>query len=321
MTSANISRDEQYALVYQGIAAVAANCDGAFQQDGVGFNGQDTKFGKRIAAVPFEMWTDDVKEEAARIALTYKQQILAYTGVDVAQLDVVREANDWDTVNAKRGLTNHSLTNHNAREQARGFAKISRRQVRVRDEQCLVFDFPFDAELKDQLKAAARVQWNPGDKTWEIGHLGVTPELAALAKANFVDITPEAAAMLDAAPAAPAVAPKPVVHGYIVNGEVVFDFPYNAAQKDAIKGAGARWNGADKTWRVRTTDPKATDVVAAARQVGLTVATEVDVALGGAQKAAEVKLDRKATLVAASRISKPSELPVEFLALVAEAVA
>src|SRR5215831_8068279 len=102
--------DQQYELVYQGIVEVASRCDGAQSLDGVGFNGQDTKFGKRIAAVPFSEWTDDVKVEAARISLTYKQQILNYIGVDVATLDVVRQA---------AGLR----TNHIARNQARQYER------------------------------------------------------------------------------------------------------------------------------------------------------------------------------------------------------
>lgn len=310
MTSATditaLPREDQYALVYAGIQAVAANCDGAVTEDGVGFNGQDTKFGKRIASVPFDMWTDDVKVEAARIALTYKAQILSYIGVDMFELAVVKEA------------TGHS-TNRQARDDARGYERATRRQVRVRDIDVVVFDFPFDGALKDALKAAGRVQWNPEDKTWEIARQALTPELVKVAVANFIDITPEAQAAFDNVGTAKPAAMKP--HGFMVSGEVVFDFPYNPGQKDAIKAAGARWNGADKTWRVRADSPSATAVVAAAKQVGLTVAKEVDVAVGAGQKDAGVKLDRKATLVGASRLSRPQDVSPEFLALVQAAVA
>lgn len=304
---AALPREEQYALVYAGITSVAAVCDGAVQQDGVGFNGQDTKFGKRIASVPFEMWTDDVKEEAARIALTYKAQIQAYLGVDVAELAVVREAN---------GLQ----TNHTARDDARRFERMHRRQVRIRDIDVVVFDFPFDAALKDELKAAGRVRWNPEDKTWEIARSGLTPELVKVAKANFVDITEEAQEAFDRALAAPTAPAKPKVHGYMLSDQIVFSFPYNPGQKDAIKAAGARWEGSDKTWRVSLSSPKAAAVVAAAREVGLTVATEVDSALGGAQKAAGAELDKRTVLLTASRVSRPNEVSPEFLVLVAQAI-
>src|SRR5215472_13118029 len=102
--------EEQYELVYQGIVAVAARCDGAQTQDRVGFNGQDTHFGRRIASVPFDQWTEDVKAEAARIANTYQVQILSYTGIDVSDLQVVRDALG-------------AGTNHIARDDARGYER------------------------------------------------------------------------------------------------------------------------------------------------------------------------------------------------------
>jgi hypothetical protein len=324
MTSATdtaaLSPDDQYRLVYAGIWAVAANCDGAREQDGVGFNGQDTKFGKRIASVDYDMWTDDVKVEAARIALTYKAQILAYTGLDISTLDVVREANDLQGAKRKS-----ALTNHDARDQARQFERraeaADQRVITLSPEglRAIWFKFPFDAEIKDAVKAAG-ARWNGQDKVWWIPQGPVTPEVAAIAAKWFRVLS--CAEQFFTAPAAAPVAPaKPAVHGYMISDQIVFDFPYNPGQKDAIKAAGARWNGADKTWRVKASDPKAPAVVAAARQVGLVVATEVESALGGAVKAASVKLDRKATLVGASRLSRPQDVSPEFLALVAAAVA
>lgn len=322
MTSANdLSRDEQYRLVYQGICAVAANCDGAIDQDGVGFNGQDTKFGRRIAAVGFEDWTDAVKEEAARIALTYKAQIAAYTGIDVAQIDVVREANDLFN-----GPRNPIDMRRQARDDARTFEKRAKatgeRTIECSPEnlRAIWFRFPFDAEIKDALKAQG-AKWNGHDKVWWIPQAPVTPEIARIAEKWFTKIDPAVRQFFETpAEAAPAAPAKLAVHGYVLNNEVVFNFPYNPVQKDAVKAAGARWEGSDKTWRVRLDSPKAGAVVAAARSVGLNVTKEVDVALGGAAKVAAVQLDRGATLVAASRVSRPSELSPEFLALVNQAI-
>lgn len=311
-----MDRNDQYQLVYAGIAAVAANCDGAMERDGVGFNGQDTKFGRRIAMVPFEDWTDAVKEEAARISLTYRQQILAYTGVDVAKLDVVREANDFDT-------------NHQARDDARTF---ERRAAAAENRRCFLspeqyrsvwFRFDFDAEIKDALKAQG-AKWNGHDKVWWIGQGNLTPAVIEIARKWFkvergVELLFEAAESggISVKPAAPA---KPAVHGYVVNDQIVFSFPYNPGQKDAIKAAGARWESSDKTWRVRVSDPKAAAVVAAARQVGLTVAKEVDVAIGGSAQAEAVKLDRRTLLLRTSTVSRPGEVDPQFEQLVMAAV-
>jgi hypothetical protein len=315
MTSANLPRDEQYRLVYQAICAVSAHCDGAISEDGVGFNGQDTKFGKRIASVPFEAWTDDVKVEAARIALTYKQQILAYLGFDIFELEVVKEA------------TGHG-TNHQARDDARSYERQGGFHV-VLNAGILEFRFKYNPALSDELKRHTMgARWMPKpDNFWSVPVAKQLPGFVAWVRDPQLKfrISPEAQAALDQilthTPEQVKVAAegtKP--HGYMLSDEIVFSFPYNPGQKDAIKAAGARWEGSDKTWRVRVDNPKAAAVVAAARQVGLRVAAEVDVALGGAVKAAEAKLDRAATLVAASRVSRPEELPAEFEQLVMAAL-
>lgn len=129
MTPATHTHPEtEYRQVYAAICAIATRCDGALSDDGVGFNGQDTHFGRRIASVPFEDWTPEVRAEAARIAGRYATQAETYTGVDVRQLDVVREAQGRPTI-------------HAARDQARGFerrargaAKIEQRKAEVRPD-------------------------------------------------------------------------------------------------------------------------------------------------------------------------------------------
>ena len=93
MTTTDTFVEDQYRTVYAGIAAVAAKCDGAVDDDGVGFNGQDTKFGRRIAAIPFDQWTDEIKVEAARISARYRRQIEQSLGLDITtQVDVIRAA-------------------------------------------------------------------------------------------------------------------------------------------------------------------------------------------------------------------------------------
>src|SRR5258708_3450550 len=91
--------EQEYQLVYDAIRAVAARCDGAMNEDFQGFNGIDTHYGRRVASVPFEAWTDDVKVESARIILTYKEQVGRYIpGLDVSQLEVVRAARGLKTL-------------------------------------------------------------------------------------------------------------------------------------------------------------------------------------------------------------------------------
>lgn len=321
MTSATdlsaLPREEQYALVYAGICAVASNCDGAITEDGVGFNGQDTKFGKRIASVPFESWTDDVKLEAARIANTYQKQILSYLGVEIQLLPVVREAMGKDT-------------NRQARDDARDFERRAFHITVSDDGAALEFRFKYNPSLSDELKRHSMgARWLPDPvKAWSVP---VTQHPGFVAwvrdpKLKF-RFSPEAVAVLDTIAAAPAPKAKPVEskpQGYMISDEAVFQLAgirnFNEA-KDAVKAAGARYEPSDKTWRVRVISPKAPAVVAAARQAGLIVAKEVDVAVGAGQQAAGVKLDRGAVLVGASRCSRPGEVTPEFMALVQAAVA
>lgn len=159
--------EAEYRLVHQAICAIASHCDGAISQDGQGFNGSDTKFGRRISQIPFESWTSEIKEEAARIlGNTYRVQAQNWTGIDARELTVVREAAEV-------------YTNHTARDQARQAEKRlnakSQRHVSLEGGR-LVFDFPFDGQIKDQLKAAG-CRWDPSTKTWWILRAACTREI------------------------------------------------------------------------------------------------------------------------------------------------
>ena len=95
----DITPEEQYEQVYQGIREIAVRCDGARSLDMKGFNGVDTKFGRRIASVPFAQWTPEVCLEAAHIVLKYREQVMRWTDgrIDVGTLQVVRDAQDNGT--------------------------------------------------------------------------------------------------------------------------------------------------------------------------------------------------------------------------------
>src|SRR5215831_4937559 len=107
-----LSEDAQYAAVYHGMWEIASRCDGAQSKDFVGFDGTDTHYGRRVASVPFADWTQDVKEECARIIVKYRKQVLSYTGVDVTTLPVVQAQQDHGT-------------NYAARNQARRYEKLA----------------------------------------------------------------------------------------------------------------------------------------------------------------------------------------------------
>lgn len=72
--------------VQQAVRAIAATCDGAWTEDGVGFNGRDTGFGKSLAGVPDELWTPKMLHSAWRMVRTYRGQLATIHGIDFDQI-------------------------------------------------------------------------------------------------------------------------------------------------------------------------------------------------------------------------------------------
>ena len=57
------------------VHAIAIVCDWAQTRDGVGFNGQDTKFGHRLDSIPEAAWTPEMRWEAHRMLRKYSAQL------------------------------------------------------------------------------------------------------------------------------------------------------------------------------------------------------------------------------------------------------
>ncbi len=83
--------------------ALAARCDGAQEEDGQGYNGSDTNFGKRCARIPADMWDAQLAYAVHRMLRKYKGQLAAYghdldaieapaKPVDVAEADARAQA-------------------------------------------------------------------------------------------------------------------------------------------------------------------------------------------------------------------------------------
>ena len=328
----DLSAEEQYALVYQGITAVAARCDGAVSEDGVGFNGIDTHFGRRIASVPFEEWTDEIKEEAARIAATYKTQIITYIGVNLNELPVVREANEWDVVRDFSGVEpkdgavsekRGGSTNHVARDQARA---IERRQAGNK----------LIAERKAVKTADGKLalSWNSKDPDCFgalLTAVKALPGRSYSSGVNTVDFTPEAVAFieefalaadfdLEIAKAEAVVAveaekakPRVTLHPSKKDTVVIDAGGWNPDRvADAQKLPGRWFNRANKTDECDLTPA----VLTFAKKWNLVVAADVEAKLNGLQAA---KLDEQTQadmLSFASRLADPAELPPAFVAMV-----
>lgn len=301
MTShTDITIEDQHRLVYQAITAVAARCDGAVDEDGVGFNGQDTKFGRRIASVPFSEWTDEIKDEAARIALTYRKQIESYIGLDVTTLSVVNEA------------SGHANTA--ARNQARGFENLGKkaeRKARLIEGNIIALswhrkDPDCFGVLLAEVKALPGRRW-----TGSVNEVSLSAE--ALDFIERHDVAAEfdvetARTLLAAAPATPAAAPQPNV--VLDPAGVRISFPYEASAVNAVRRLpGRSYDGATKT---NTADLHPA-VLEFADEFSLVVDPAVVEAinnLGATKAAVQTEAQIRRTV---SALADPAALPAEFV--------
>mgnify|MGYP003310633573 CR=1 FL=1 len=71
MNTKTYSEEETKEAIHAAVSSIAARCDGANTEDGIGFNGSDTKFGRRAAMLPPEDWTDGITWAAYKICLLY----------------------------------------------------------------------------------------------------------------------------------------------------------------------------------------------------------------------------------------------------------
>jgi hypothetical protein len=192
--------EEQYKLVYAGIISVAQRCDGARSDDGIGFNGQDTHFGRRIASVPFEEWTQDIKEEAARIAATYRGQIEAYIGVNLNQLPVVRQSNVVDfTPEAVDFIEEFALAADFDLTTARGeAAKVAqaiaeRPHITLAGKGQVKLDTPYDRDMVEAIKSLPGRRYQGGS----INLADLHPAILTFAKQFKVNVAADVKAALD----------------------------------------------------------------------------------------------------------------------------
>ena len=302
--------EEQYEIVYQGICAIAAHCDGAITPDGVGFNGQDTHFGRRIASVPFDQWTDDVKVEAARIALTYRVQIQGYTGQDMGELDVVRDAQEHGT-------------NHLARDDARGYerrakgaAQMAERKIDVVGDKLGIFYAKKDPDFGALLETCKALPGRTFDWDRKCNVVPVSPAIEDFILEWDFPLTDAAKALLVAGP----------VETFNItlaeNGQkVVIDTPYNPAVVEAVRSLpGRAWDGGRK---INTADVSP-DVVLFATRLGLSISPDAKAACTHAQEALDaaaadalVEEDRRTVMTYVSRQKDPGELPPVFVDMLA----
>lgn len=318
---------EQYELVYQAIKEIAVRCDGAQSLDGMGFNGVDTKFGRRIASVPKSEWTPEVDLEAAHIVLKYREQVLTWTDgrIDVGTLSVVRDAQD-------------NGTNYAARNQARTYEKrakhLAARQIGVvrnrKGEKVLGIRWangdPDFSTFLGLVKALPGRTWNGDTKTNEVSY---SPQVDQFIDDHDFTVTESAQAFIADTLTADTVAPP--VHYEITlgaDGKVYIKTELTAPGKpaaDAVKALPGR--GFDRASYSNYANPHPA-VLAFAKQFGLNVSPDAVKACEAAQAALEARQvgglndsDIKVVMQEVSRCGKPQDLPPVFVAMFKEMMA
>lgn len=191
MTTDTLTRN---AALHHAISLLASACDGAREQDGVGFNSLDTKFGKRIAAIAPEHWTDEIATDASAILPIYRKQLAGY-GVDVAELPLVKDA--------RRNPVARDQARAAERKRTKGpYAVVSNGEIRVFQS--------FD--IKDQLKPAGYT-FKGWDKAW-------VAKLTQESAAKVIELGVE---LRDGAEDIKAAAAQPVKVERRVLGTVIYD--------------------------------------------------------------------------------------------------
>lgn len=308
-TAPSLTDQQQYELVYQALCAVASRCDGAVTRDMKGFDGVDTHFGRRVASVPFADWTEDVRREAARIMLKYREQALRWTGLEMRDLPVVMREQDFGT-------------NYAARDQARGYERraaqsgeIAKRKA-VRQGELIQLTWtlkdPDFNEIKEAVRAITGRRWT--GQVWEVPvcaeAIDVIERYAFSAPFSLDQVRQEAAA-----------APVHYDITKLSGSKAKIKAPYNAERvAEARQLPGRRWTGEYDEVSITS------DLVSFAARWHLTVHPDVLAALDGVQAAADeesaregLREARNALMRSVSRCQDPRALPAAFVALVDQA--
>jgi hypothetical protein len=141
---------------------ISSRCDYADAKDGVGFNATDTYFGKALATMPVEDWSESMVVDAYKMLAKYRKQLAQY-GVDY---DAIPAPPDFEHRDGDgRAYAKETM----AREYEAELLKEQRQIKTHPSERHVSVQFPYDPELVDAIKAAVpsdHREWNGDSKQW-----------------------------------------------------------------------------------------------------------------------------------------------------------
>lgn len=233
--------------VEDAVRRIAARCDGAVTDDGVGFNGHDTHFGRRLAALPDDAWTAAMRYEAWKMLRTYKGQ-LATCGVDYDEIPAPDPVIGDGRNDARMVYRRH----HPAEEVSR--------TVRLRgDRYVFVLGRPQAEGLYEALRGIPGAKWVPAGAPTPLSHprsgsmvVNRCAAAAELADKWLFEADDDATTLALLADIALGPEPDPINVTLAADGShIVVTFPYDAMVVATVRGVpGAKWNREQQHWTV-----------------------------------------------------------------------
>lgn len=231
------------ATLHEACLQLALRCDGAHDADGQGFNATDASVGRRLAAMPPALWTDEMVGPVATMLVKYRAQLVDY-GVDVEPIKALVPKDPTDRLRAGQVRT---LT----------LDPTGR---------FICFTFAFNERISNAVRALPGRTWDRDAKQWRVS-LAHRDRCIEVAQRHDFVIDP--AVIL-------AAAPEPERGTVTIDeGELLLRFPKDYAAIDRVRALPSRrFDPAVPGWRVPLHLVRL--VRAAAEDFGWDVASDVD---------------------------------------------
>lgn len=139
---------EQYQTIVKALQHLAGVCDGAKEQDGQGFNGRDTRFGKSLA------------EQSAVRTLSEKQQAAALEMLQTYRGQLEAAGIDLPKAESYKVYTNGNAAPKPKAEEISGSISLAKKEI--------VVSFGYHPDLVAKVKSLPERKFDGKSKTWRV---------------------------------------------------------------------------------------------------------------------------------------------------------
>lgn len=259
------------------IGTLAAACDGARSDDGMGFSAGNAPLGHYLSKIPGALWDEVLAAGAWQICREHRAQLASY-GIKLEDLPVPPEP--------ERDARGELAERRRAFEAAE---KIRTESVCVAAEDggnpVIVLGFPYDPDMVAEAREIPGRAWKPEFGAYtkvNVYPASSAPQVRAFCDRHGIPVNADVAELADNAPAAPEPEPQQPNISFLTDKTVAirFDSFPGADVLAAVKDLpGRKWDGDRKVWTVPvSTLPQACEFAAAR---GLRLAEDVAQSVGG----------------------------------------